>query len=254
MSGANAHILNQHKIQAVLDRANDYRKNGIDIIGANDGKTNPVYNNDSKIKKYLNQKMAEARSEGKRNLPKTTIAGAQYGDDTHAAGYHFNHFAADNGGTPYPNEGHHMLPCELFLQREESGDPEKGGLFGEIERQILLRVKYDVNNGNNVIFLPAALNLCGVHQLPYHAGSHPGYSSKVRADLKRIDAMLKDQAKKLCETWNPPDSIPDQLMKLENKYWNWIVLFGESHLDSINNFVKLLAEKVPTPDQLTKSH
>jgi HNH/ENDO VII superfamily nuclease len=235
LSSTKAHILWNYPIKAVLYRTNDYRENGISHIGGNGGKLSRVYNNDDKIKAYL-----------KNHTIGTKIEGATPGDALHASGYHFNHFRADIARKPYPNQGHHILPCELFSRRSEEGG-KQGGVFGTEELRVFYRLEYDVNNGNNVIFLPALTKHCDVHQLPYHIGSHPTYTANVSQDVEQINAQLKKSLEKPCEDWTPPESIPRQVKKYEDLYWDWIVLFGENEQGaSINAFRKVI-------EQLTKS-
>ncbi|MCY1031893.1 AHH domain-containing protein [Corallococcus sp. BB11-1] len=230
-TAAKDHILSTYPMQAVLCRSKEYRKNGINCIRGDPGKLARVYNNNSKIKKYLIE-----------NAIGTRTPGATAGDDSHAAGYHFNHFT-EKAGTPYPNAGHHILPCELFTVKSEGS--KQGGVFEEEEFKILRRVKYDINNGENLIFLPAINNShCGVHQLPCHVGSHPGYTAEVSFDVEQINLLLKESLNEPCEDWKPPESIPAEIKKYEKKYWNWIVTFGENTRGShINTFRKeLVAE------------
>ena len=235
LSSTKAHILLNYGIKAVLYRHSDYRKNGIRDISGNGGKLSRVYNNNDKVKAYL-----------KNNAIGTNVEGATQGDDLHASGYHFHHFSAANAGKPYPNQGHHILPCELFSRRSEEGG-KQGGVFGTEELRVFYRLEYDVNNGNNVIFLPAFDTHCDVHQLPYHVGSHPTYTANVSQDMEQINSLLKKSLEKPCEDWTPPESIPGELRKNEDEYWNWIVLFGErEHGSHINAFRKMI-------DTLTKS-
>jgi A nuclease family of the HNH/ENDO VII superfamily with conserved AHH len=229
LSATKAHILWNHPMKAVLYRTREYRKNGITHIEGNGGKRSSVYDNDDKISKHL-----------KANDIGTRVEGATAGDALHAAGYHFKHFAADNAGKPYPNEGHHILPCELFSRRSEEGG-KQGGVFGTEEFRVLYRLEYDINNGNNIIFLPALTTDCGIHQLPYHVGSHPAYTTKVSKDVEQINALLKKSLEEPCEGWTPPENIPKELKIHEDKYWNWIVIFGENEPGShINMFRKLV--------------
>ena len=218
LSSEKAHILREYAQdkKAVLVRANYYREKGIETIGGDPGKLERVYNNNSKIKKYLKAKGV-----------KTSIVGATSGDDTHAAGYHFNHFSAAVSGSPYPNQGHHLLPCEVFVVRSPDEDKRNNGAFGETELEVLRHLKYDINNGNNVIFLPMIGKHHDVHQLPSHCGSHPKYTTQVAKDMEEVNEKLKSSLRKPCEKWKPPVSIVNELVKLENEYWKWVVLFGE---------------------------
>ncbi|MFP2926518.1 AHH domain-containing protein [Pyxidicoccus sp. 3LG] len=246
LSSTKAHILWNYPMKAVLYRKDDYRKNGVSHISGNEGKRDRVYDNNDKIKAYL-----------KNNGIGTRIEGATAGDDQHSAGYHFKHFSAGDAGKPYPNQGHHILPCELFSRRSDEGG-KQGGAFGTEELRVFYRLDYNVNNGNNVIFLPASLNHCSVHQLPYHVGSHPTYTAQVSKDVEQINAQLKKSLEKPCEDWTPPESIPEEVKVYEDKYWGFIVVFGENEAGaSINAFRKmadrLTQSKEPRKGRMQKS-
>ncbi|ATB26802.1 AHH domain-containing protein [Melittangium boletus] len=122
------------------------------------------------------------------------------------------------GQSPYSNQGRHLLPVEAF----------SGKYFNENELQLLGRVEYDVNNGENIIFLPSKARDVEFHRLPYHNGSHPKYTVAVIEDMSGIrgalgKAMDKDRKH---EEWNPPEDLKEQLMDLQKKYWNMLVLSG----------------------------
>lgn len=256
-----SHILNSMPVIAVLGRnQNTYRDNGRAELKANAGRRQRVYDNDAKILEYLRFYGVEPRDKGVlRHSP------------AHAALYHFEQFIT--GQKPYTNVAHHLLPCDVFNPNE---------VFTEAELEILKRVDYDVNNGRNIIFLPGfaqvvvvhllkrgdtpgsdvwkgmgeasrrrhmeawqkeALRCCCVHRLPCHYDFHTDYTARVKADCTRLKRLVRSQLGKVCKGWKPPETIPEELRSLQDKYWEYVVRFGESQPlgagASLNALIKL---------------
>ncbi len=241
-----SHILNSMPVIAVLGRnQHTYRDNGRAELKANAGRRQRVYDNDAKILEYLRFYGVAPRDKGvSRHSP------------AHAALYHFEHFIS--GREPYSNVAHHLLPCDVF-------NPDE--VFTEEELEILKRVAYDVNNGQNIIFLPGfshgvavyllkrgdtpgsavwkglseaaqrrhkdawqkeALRYCCVHRLPCHYDFHQDYTDQVKKDCADLRRLVRSQLGKVCKGWKPPESIPQALFRLQDEYWEYVVRFGES--------------------------
>ncbi|QSQ23714.1 AHH domain-containing protein [Pyxidicoccus parkwayensis] len=233
------HILSSMPIRARLGRSSDYRQAGHAALAGNPGRRVPVYDNDAKILGYLRHYNVSPSSAA---IPKHSAA--------HAALYHFEQFLS--GQKPYPNAAHHLVPCETFT-------PDV--VFTEDELEILKRVLYDVNNGGNIIFLPSfsnavevyaltiearrerVLRYCNVHRLPAHLDCHKDYTALVKADCADLKRLLRGQLVKVCADWKPPQSIPEELFRLQDRYWEYIVRFGESRPlgqgATINALIKL---------------
>ncbi|MFY2562073.1 AHH domain-containing protein [Corallococcus terminator] len=239
LTASNRHLLVK-KQKATLTRApsKKYRQEGLTFLTGNGARRTRVYDNDAKI-------IAGLEFIGRSPISKGMTRKQQ------AAGYHLDQFAADNFFKPYKNMGHHLVPCECFQ------DPK---LFPEDPLSILRAVDYDVNEGRNIIFLPGysdgfeilrselnwstlgsrtqenhrqkwkreSLRSANLHKLPCHWDFHKKYTGLVKLDMNTLRNRLKAQVKKFCKDWNPPASIPKQLRKLEDDYWEYVVKFGES--------------------------
>lgn len=244
MSGTDSHhILRGMPIRARLGRSHDYREAGQAELTKDEGKRAPVYDNDAKILAYLRFYNVSPRS--------TAVLKHS---EAHAALYHFEHFA--HGYTPYPNAAHHLVPCEVFIPDE---------VFTDEELEILKRVEYDVNNGRNIIFLPSfsnaaevhlltreerreqMLRYCNVHRLPCHFDCHKDYTAQVKADCEKLVNLVRGQLGKVCASWKPPQAIPEELLKLQDEYWGYVVRFGESRPlgvgASINALIKVKPQR-----------
>jgi HNH/ENDO VII superfamily nuclease len=80
---------------------------------------------------------------------------------------------------PYPWDAHHILPMEAFY---------KYLLMNHI--RIIQRGKYDINTGQNMIFLPASESDMSHHQLPAHVDNHPQYTLGLEREFKKIKAKI----------------------------------------------------------------
>lgn len=239
LTDSNRHLLVK-KRKATLTRApsKTYRQAGLTFLAGDGARRTRVYDNDAKIIAGLE---FIGRSPKRKGMTRKQ----------QAEGYHLDQFAADNFFTPYKNMGHHLLPCESFQ------DPK---LFPEDPLSILRAVDYDINEGRNIIFLPGysdgleilfeklkwktlgpetqekhrrgwkteARRFANLHKLPCHWDFHKGYTSLVKEDMDDLRNTLKAQVKKFCKDWDPPASIPRQLRKIEDDYWEHVVKFGES--------------------------
>lgn len=147
------------------------------------------------------------------------------GSQKHCNNYKLDKFKADNAYTPYPNQAHHIIPVNDFLN-----------LFDSDQQEILKKIDYDVNNQNNLIFLPTHKNKYQkVHMLPSHCGGHPKYSEEVRNAASKIEDAVNEEIDKEeeCKTTELSDNIAKEFITYENKIWKDIVDLGPSTINKI---------------------
>ncbi|MDH5179479.1 MAG: AHH domain-containing protein [Gammaproteobacteria bacterium] len=210
MADNNPHPNSNQQNNADLYHGNAYRQKGHKEIKGSGRKSR--YNKTNQIKAGL------------AKLPFPRVP--DRAETSHAKRYHFaygknfTHYRI-----PYYNQAHHMLPQEFW-------DP-----LDSEQKAILRTLKYSINNGKNIVFLPANNTGWHIHKLPKHNGSHPTYSRAVLKDSKAIKKDLNKavREKKKCETYTPPQSILEKLMQLQNDYWDIITASKE---DAINNVIQ----------------
>jgi hypothetical protein len=112
---------------------------------------------------------------------------------------------------PYPLQAHHILPKDSFSTKLG---------FTEPQRNLLKRAPWDINHGENIIFLPEDENNCPIHRLPSHLGSHPTYNTDVYNDTKAIKSKLKQQPP--CSTEAPQLKILEELKGYQDDWWDWL--------------------------------
>ena len=213
--GLENHIDTLTNNKAILNRSSDYRQNGYQTISGSPSKQRPYSN--------LEQIQATLIARGTRPVPATVPKGSIQ----HAQRYLFTHGNNYKIGTaPYQNEGHHMLPCEAFTDAYLTSN----------QLLLLWKVDYDINNGKNIIFLPVSETNCDYHLLPSHCGSHPKYNSLVASDMQAVrDSLQKEiDSDPDHEKWNPPADIPQQLLALQDDYWNVLITCGPVKINTIS--------------------
>ncbi|RKH68640.1 AHH domain-containing protein [Corallococcus llansteffanensis] len=219
------HLSGAGKLKARLKRDRDYRNKGYKHIKGNGGRK-IVYADLEVIQNVLQTRGTRARDKG-----------VKAGSRLHARRYTFTYGSNFQiGQSPYVNQGHHLLPEEAF------------SYFDSNQLRMLQGVDYNINNGENIIFLPARQRDSEFHQLPFHQGRHPAYTEQVDADMDGVrddldKALNRDKKHK---EWNPPEDLKAKLMNLQKEYWNMLVAAGPI---SINTFVK----PAPKKKGLTKS-
>ncbi|OJH34179.1 AHH domain-containing protein [Cystobacter ferrugineus] len=216
------HLSDAGKLPARLKRSSDYRDKGYKHIKGNGGRKS-VYADLDVIQGVLLTRRTTTRDKGV----------VKKGSRAHARRYTFtygNNFQI--GKSPYANQGHHLLPEEAFSDK----------FFDSNQFRMLQGVDYNINNGENIIFLPAREEDTAFHLLPFHQGPHPDYTRQVDADMQDVkDVLDKALAKdKKHKKWNPPEDLKDKLMKLQEDYWDMLVAAGPI---PINKFVKPAAKK-----------
>ncbi|WP_158623425.1 AHH domain-containing protein [Corallococcus sp. CA053C] len=216
------HINGTGKLLARLKRSRDYRRKGYSHIKG-DGGRKSVYADLDVIQAVL-----QARGTGTRDKR------VKPGSRSHARRYTFAYgMNFQSGRSPYSNQGHHLLPEEALSPRYLSSE----------QLRMIQGVDYDINNGENIIFLPVKPRDTEMHRLPYHSGSHPNYTRQVDGDMAEVkdildSALAKDKEHK---QWNPPADIKNRLMGLQSQYWDLMVAAGPIAID---RFVKPGARKL----------
>lgn len=195
-----------------------YRKNGYDHIKGGGRKAR--YKKTKKIQSGLNMPLEQG-------MFKTA---PDAGKATHAQRYYFEYgrnFMYSK--PPYSNQAHHLLPQEFWQ-----------GLTAA-QRRILRKLKYSINDGTNIVFLPQDNKGQTIHQLPKHNGSHPKYSAQVNFDTTDVKKRLQKVAdqKKDCEEVETPQEIVKKLQKLQKDYWKIVTT---SSAEFINNVVFVVDE------------
>lgn len=98
---------------------------------------------------------------------------------------------------PYPWDAHHILPMEAFY---------KYLLMKHI--RIIQRGAYDINTGQNMIFLPASESDMSHHKLPAHVDNHPQYTLGLKSDFNTIKGQIDGMKAK------PHDQVTKKMEKL----------------------------------------
>ena len=134
-----------------------------------------------------------------------------------------------NKQMPYSWEAHHLIPGEAFsTMKDLKGGSQK--IFSDLQYSLLLMSDYDINNGHNLMALPANNmdHFQAVHNLLQHPSNHTEYTSRVMEDMKKVSKNLKKLEDKAKE--DHPDvvvAISDEMFKLENNLWKLLVKLGK---------------------------
>ena len=191
-----------------------YRKSAITGIKAKANRKN-VYDNMKNLEKNL------------KSIEWGTNLAYPAGSTQHCNNYKLDKFKADNAGSPYPNQAHHIIPANDFIN-----------FFDSDQQEILRKIDYDVNNQNNLIFLPANDNKYKkIHMLPWHnaPGGHKKYSKQVKSSAQKIKNAVNEEIDKQekCKAIEISDKITKELVAYENKLWEEIVKLGPSTINKI---------------------
>jgi hypothetical protein len=124
---------------------------------------------------------------------------------------------------PYPNEAHHILICETFYDKKWTED----------HLNIVLQVRYDINNKMNIIYLPQGEkgqdHICLYHQLPNHAKGHFAYNSRVLGETQGIFDLVNKvvlEAKPCSETKDIRAKIKSGLQDIESDNFDMLSGLG----------------------------
>jgi hypothetical protein len=130
---------------------------------------------------------------------------------------------------PYIWEAHHMLPGSAFYY---CGSDKKPAFTNE-QIAAILRSDYNVNDGHNVIMLPAENWAVPVHELPQHPSDHVRYTQRVMKDMKEVADSL-DKVKDTKKKHDKPEArISGKLKNLENDYWTFLVELGKALVSKV---------------------
>jgi hypothetical protein len=220
--GQDSHADKNAKNVAVLGRrGNTHRVNGHSHISGNSGKR-AVYDSLMTIRRGLRM------HKPKPIKPKDKTV--EPWSNQHAEGYTFKHFKAVGAKTPYRNQAQHMIPVEFFSAKSLGAD----------ELTIMRKVDYDINNGENIIFLPEHASKVIIHRLPNHCGSHPVYNQVVKTEATRLRQRLQKAINKdkPHTEWDPPQDIPAELKSLQKSLWNLTVRMVGVGMSNINEIEK----------------
>jgi len=130
---------------------------------------------------------------------------------------------------PYSWEGHHILPASAFYVENEDGPPFTGPQY-----QLLLRTNYDVNNGHNIIFLPAESVAVPIHRLLQHPTDHPEYTQLV---IGQMQTLAKKLAKQKAGRKHKAAiaNLFQRLVDLEDDNWDFLVKLGRATVTAVRS-------------------
>jgi hypothetical protein len=119
---------------------------------------------------------------------------------------------------PYPFDAHHILPMEAYIK-----------YLTMDHISIILRSSYDINTGQNMIFLPQKERWMKYHHLPAHVDNHPSYTAGLKQKFREIKDNLDDvKAKMKPHEW--PEFMATKLHDLEDEEFDAIVDLGPTVL------------------------
>ncbi len=209
------HIGETQENAAVYYSKTGYRKNGHTFLKSKQGKG-------SRSSNYENTGMIQAHL---ADIKRGAKAGAENGSVEHAARYTLSHLENFlSGKAPYKNQAHHMLPQSF------------NKLLSDDINTLCKKVKYNINRGENIIFLPEYDVDGGFHDLPYHLGSHGGYNKEVLKDADKLGDLLKKymQTEPCKDGEDIPEDIVNEFKNFEDGLWAIIIKAGKGNsIDSI---------------------
>lgn len=139
-------------------------------------------------------------------------------------------------GFPYVHNAHHVLPVEVFGDDKwgENVDDQTVATYLDI----LLETEYDINNPNNIIYLPQIIQkrrssqgwMLEVHNLPNHADGHPAYDDMAGELMDEIYDRVKKIKSTVCES-DPQrpqflKNLKEMIIKKQTTLWKKILKQG----------------------------
>lgn len=137
------------------------------------------------------------------------------------------------GGRPYGWQAHHILVCEAFYDDD---------LWDFDHLRVVKECDYDINNEENIIYLPndysrSTPDSCYYHDLPNHGWKpgHPRYSEKVLdyelAIWEKADEALDEENCNEEKKEKLLDELYEMLINIEDEFFEYIVNKGPGPLD-----------------------
>lgn len=119
---------------------------------------------------------------------------------------------------PYAWDAHHILPMEAFYK-----------YLDQSHIDVIQRSTYDINTGQNMIFLPAQERSMKYHHLPAHVDNHPQYTLSLQAKFTDVKKQLQ-KAKSQLKPHQHPKFLADLLHTLEDEMFKAIAKIGPTKL------------------------
>jgi hypothetical protein len=214
-----AHLKSTRKKLASLARGGGYRANGYFYIK-------------TRGRRAVYDKTAVELGNNLKAAKKKAVGSVTAGSTAHGALYQYNSSRTSRSGKqynflsgymPYQNEAHHLLPVEAV----------PGAFKGE-KRRLLEKLPYNINHGQNIIFLPKRIGDATIHNLPQHSGSHPKYNTLVKTDLNTVASHLTAKQQQDCEEEDPPPiAVLNEMIDLQNGYWDLLVKEGAVNINKL---------------------
>jgi hypothetical protein len=123
---------------------------------------------------------------------------------------------------PYPWQAHHLIPESVFTEGNTK--------FNEEQMMVLERSFYNINNGHNIIMLPADSRYSPVHKLIAHLSSHANYTIWVKSKMEELaDALTEvfENARKTKDHLAPFKAILKRLHQIEDRCWDYVLVLSE---------------------------
>jgi len=216
------HLSDMAANPGVYGRGGAYAKNGYHYIKQKSDRKKVYDSTNAKLKKALESRFKTAQG--------TTVGSSEHisrykyvYSKTTSAGQQFNFH---NQNMPYQSEAHHMLPNEVFSGKKAE--------FNENQMELLRKVPYNLNHGENIIFLPKHESNCVIHSLPQHNGSHPKYNKKAGEKVSGVKSKLSSKKAEPCKTAEVVvDEILKELIDCQEKMWKWITEQGPGGINDL---------------------
>jgi hypothetical protein len=199
------HVASDEPLKGVLAKDGKYAQNGHDYLKSVNGRG--VYQNvDHPYFAHIKDLVADRCKFPDAKQPDNFNPASQYKQKR-----------------PYPWQAHHILPGEAFYCELSSGP-----IFTPEQIELILKSDYNINDGHNIMMMPALNRHVCVHRLMQHAGSHNKYSVMVMKGLKKLSDKLKKIVDQKKEHEDVTANVAEELRKMEDAYWNWLVKVSRS--------------------------
>jgi hypothetical protein len=168
--------------------------------------------------------------------------------DERADGRKLNFKASGPGHYPYRHQWHHLIPSEMLYQYLLTG--ADGARIVPLHLA-LMRGKYTIHHGPNVVLLPEEEQVGALVQFPTHLGRHPEYDKFAKSRLtdqkQQLQKALKDAGGKPHEVdAKASTGIGESLHRVSNDLFSMVEAFGKlspgRELNAINQFAQRVEE------------